>query len=49
MVQLMGSGMPYKDRKKQIAYQTRWMYERRVTWLRQHGPCKVRAALGISE
>lgn len=31
--------MPYKDRKKQSAYQVAWVRRRRESWFTENGPC----------
>ena len=31
--------MPFKDKRKQSAYQNRWTLERRRSWLKANGPC----------
>lgn len=31
--------MPYADKQKQLDYQNNWMKQRRLAWLKDHGPC----------
>ena len=41
--------MPYKDKKKQIKYQSEWMKKRRRAWLKENGPCKKCSSLDALE